>query len=319
MPNLSSFCAAAIALEAAFDDEGRDALRAAPGLDRRVDHGGVGLRAVRDPHLGTVQDPAAVATLGARAHRDHVGARARLAHGERADVFAGDQPRQEALLLLVVAEAPQLVDAEVGMRAVGEADRARSAADLLHGDDVFQVAEPEPAILFRHRHAEQAHVAHFGPKLARKAIAAVDLVGLRRNATQGEFANRLAQFLDARGQAEIELNRGHAVLRPAGLGLIRESYCPTIGHTSAEIRKYGTHVRSRRLCPCLPAGVRGDSRPDSAPRIAGGGGAADRDRARPAVRGESLDGPGSASQARKRGTARPSPRRQAAGRDATDP
>ncbi len=125
-------------------------------------------------------------------------------------MLAGNQPRQVAALLLVGAEAPQLVDAEIGMRAVGEADGARDAADLFHGDDVLEVAEAEAAVFLGHGHAEQAHFPEFGPEFARKAVAAVDLVGDRRNAAQGELADGLAQLVDARTQLEVEIDGKHA-------------------------------------------------------------------------------------------------------------
>ena len=63
------------------------------------------------------------------------------------------------------AVAPQLVDAQVGVRAVGEPDRGRAAADLLHGDAVLEVAEPRAAVLLLHRDAVQAHVAELRPQV----------------------------------------------------------------------------------------------------------------------------------------------------------
>ncbi len=96
------------------------------------------------------------------------------------------------------------------MRAVGKADRTGGAADLFHGDDVLEVAETEAAVFLRHGHAEQAHLAHFGPELAREAVAAINLVGQRRDAAQGELPDRLAQLVDARTQVEIEIDREHA-------------------------------------------------------------------------------------------------------------
>jgi hypothetical protein len=41
----------------------------------------------------------------------------------------------------------QLVNAEVGVSAVRQADRAGRPADLLHGNAVVHVAEPHPTIL----------------------------------------------------------------------------------------------------------------------------------------------------------------------------
>ncbi len=57
-------------------------------------------------------------------------------------MLAGDQLGQEAALLLVVAVAPELVDAEVGMGAVAQAHGGGAAAQLLDGDDVLEIAQP---------------------------------------------------------------------------------------------------------------------------------------------------------------------------------
>ena len=56
-------------------------------------------------------------------------------------MFAGDQLGQIFALLRLAAVAADLVDAEIGMRAVGQADRGGSARNLLHGDAMMQIAE----------------------------------------------------------------------------------------------------------------------------------------------------------------------------------
>ena len=117
------------------------------GIDRRVDDEHVRAGAVRDPHLVAVQHVAVAARPRVQAHAHDVGAGAGLAHRERAEVLAADQPRQVALLLLRRAPAAQLVDAEVRVRAVGKPDAARGAADLFHRDDVREVAEPGAAVV----------------------------------------------------------------------------------------------------------------------------------------------------------------------------
>src|SRR5690606_30978586 len=136
------------ALHAAFDDEGGHA--AAAGILARgahVDHQHVGLGTVGDPHLAAVGDPDAVAQLGAAGHRaDHVGAGTGLAHRQRALPFAAAQLRQVLRALRVAAVVVQVVDAEVGVRAVAQADRTRSARDLLHRHQVGQVAHLAAAV-----------------------------------------------------------------------------------------------------------------------------------------------------------------------------
>src|SRR6185437_4138763 len=104
-----------------------DAARARRGIGAGVYDQGVCLRAVGDPHLGAVEDVSAALLLGLELERDDIGTGAGFAHGERAEMFAGNQFRQIAALLLFGAVAADLVDAEIGMRAVGKTD-ARGAA-----------------------------------------------------------------------------------------------------------------------------------------------------------------------------------------------
>ena len=111
------------ALHALLDQEGRDALRARRRIGLGVDDERVGVRPVGDPHLAAVEDEAVALLLGPRLHADDVGAGAGLAHGERAHMLAGDQLRQVFALLRLAAVAAELVDAQVRVRAVGEADR----------------------------------------------------------------------------------------------------------------------------------------------------------------------------------------------------
>jgi hypothetical protein len=73
------------ALHALLDHEGGHALGAGVHVGLGIDHQGVGVPAVGDPHLVAVEHVAVAALVGAQLHR-HVGTGARLAHGQRADV-----------------------------------------------------------------------------------------------------------------------------------------------------------------------------------------------------------------------------------------
>ena len=141
MPSLSSFVARPEALEALLDEEGADAARAGRRIGLGVDDQRVGDRAVGDPHLRAIEHVAVALAFGARRHRDDVGAGAGLGHRERADMLAGDQLGQIARLLRRRAVAHDLVDAEIGVRAVGEADRGRGARDFLDRDAMLEIAE----------------------------------------------------------------------------------------------------------------------------------------------------------------------------------
>jgi hypothetical protein len=90
---------------------------------------------------------------GAQLHADDVGARAGLAHRERAHVLARDELRQVAALLRLGAVERDLVHAQVAVGAVREAHRSRGPRDLLHRDDVREVTEIRTAVFLGHRDA----------------------------------------------------------------------------------------------------------------------------------------------------------------------
>ena len=112
---------------ATLDDEGGDA--AAPRFHARtgIDDGEVGAWTVGDPHLAAIEDEAVATLLGDEPHRHHVGTCLAFRHGEGAEMLARNQLRQIAPLLLAGSPAAQLVDAEIGVGAIGKADRSGGA------------------------------------------------------------------------------------------------------------------------------------------------------------------------------------------------
>ena len=208
MPSLSSFCAGRNPLHALLDQEGGDAARPGIGPGLGVDDQRVGVMAVGDPHLRAVQDIAVALLVGAQPHRDDIGAGAGLAHRQRADMLARDQLRQVFALLRLAAVAADLVDAEVGVRAVGEADRGRGAADLLHRDAMREIAHAGAAVFLLDRDAVQAERAHLGPQLDRETVGPVDLGGERRDLVLGEIAHRRRAACRSRGRDRGRASRG---------------------------------------------------------------------------------------------------------------
>ncbi len=158
------------ALHRLLDQERGDAARTGGAVGLGVDHQRIGHGTVGDPHLGAVEHIAVADLVGPRRHRHHIGAGARFRHRQRADMHAGYQLRQIFALLLGRAVAADLIDAEIGMRAVGQAHRCRGARHLLHGDTVRQVAKAGAAIFLIDRNAVQAERPHFGPEVARKTL-----------------------------------------------------------------------------------------------------------------------------------------------------
>jgi hypothetical protein len=209
MPSLSSFCAVREALHALLDDEGGDAARAQLGLGLGVDHHRVGVGAVGDPHLAAVEQVVAALVLGLELHADDVAAGAGLAHRQRADVLAADQLGQVLALLRLAAVALDLVDAQVAVRAVAQADAGAGAADLLHRHHVRQVAHVGAAVGLGHGDAEHAELAHLAPQVHRELVAAVDLGGARRDLGLGEGAHGVAQRVDVVAELEVEAGQVH--------------------------------------------------------------------------------------------------------------
>src|SRR5262245_31059210 len=93
------------------------------------------------------------------------------------------------------------------MRAVGKPDRGRAAADLLHGDAMFQVAEAGTAVLLLHRDAEHAELAEPRPELARKLVAPVDLGGEWGDHIAGEAAHAVAQLISGLAEGKVECGK----------------------------------------------------------------------------------------------------------------
>ncbi len=190
MPSLSSFCA----VEKPFMPFSiRNAVMPrAPGvrIGLGIDHDGLGDRPVGDPELRAVEDVAVALLVGAGAHRNDVGAGAGFRHRQRADVLAGNQLGQVFLALRVVAVAADLVDAEVGVRAVGQADRGRGAGDFLHRHAMGEIAHAGAAPFLLDGDAEQAERAELRPQIAREGVGAVDLVGARRDLVLREVLAR---------------------------------------------------------------------------------------------------------------------------------
>src|SRR3954452_5027761 len=69
---------------------------------------------------------------------------------------------------------------------------------------MLQVAEPEPAPGLANRDAVHAELAELGPEIARERVAAVDLLGARRNMCGREAAHALAQHVRRLTEPEIE-------------------------------------------------------------------------------------------------------------------
>jgi hypothetical protein len=123
-------------------------------------------------------------------------------------MFAGNQLRQIFTLLLGRAVAADLVDAEIGMRAIAQAHGSGRARDFLERDAMFEIAKPRAAELFFDGDAVQADSAHFRPEVARKLVCAVDLGGAWRDLVLRKITRGRADHLGGFAQIEVE-GRGY--------------------------------------------------------------------------------------------------------------
>src|SRR5690606_40062867 len=81
-------------------------------------------------------------------------------------------------------------------------------AHLLDGDNVLQIAEPQPAIRLRDSNAVQAKVAHLWPQLTWEAVLAIDRLRQGLDRLVGKPTNRFADHRRLIAQSEVEIWRG---------------------------------------------------------------------------------------------------------------
>ena len=179
--------------ESALHQKGGDAARAGLRVGFRIDHDDIGVGPVGDPHLAAVQHITAAGFFRAQLHADHIRAGAAFRHGQRADLLAANQRRQVFAAQLFAGVQADLVDAQIGMRAVTQPDRGRGAADFLHRHHMREVAHAGAAVFGRRGDSEQAEFAHLAPQFVRELVGAVDFGGARRDALGGERGRAFAQ------------------------------------------------------------------------------------------------------------------------------
>ena len=78
-------------------------------------------------------------------------------------MFARNQLGQIFRLLLGRGPTRDLVDAQIGMRAIRQSDGCRRPADFLNGDNMFQIAKAKAAIFLRNGQAVKPKRTHGRP------------------------------------------------------------------------------------------------------------------------------------------------------------
>ena len=202
------------ARRAALDEEDADAVCVALATGRAGrDHEQVGAATVQDRALVALEHPAVAGRGRARAHARQLVARARLGLRKRHLRLAGNQRRQDLLLL---GDRPATRDepaAEADGREV-RLDHERLAKRLHHDHHVHRVAA-EAAVLRVERHAEDAHLGHGRPHVLAEARGRGDDLGARVEAVAG--VQELAQGLGEEPLL-VAVLEVHVVPPPTGRG-----------------------------------------------------------------------------------------------------
>ena len=97
------------------------------------------------------------------------------------------------------------------MGAVAKADRGRGPRHFLLRDDMFEIAEAEPAKFLLDRDPVKPELAHLRPQVAREFVALVDPGGDRRDLVAGEPLRGVADRVRHFAKVEIESLLGHAM------------------------------------------------------------------------------------------------------------
>ncbi|CCW16251.1 hypothetical protein EBBID32_5830 [Sphingobium indicum BiD32] len=204
-----------------FDEEGGDPLGAFSRAG--IDDQRVGFRRVGDPEFGAVQNIAVALFVGAQLHGHDVRPGARFGHGERTDMLTGDEFGKVARLLLCIAPAADLIDAEVGVGTIAETYGGGYAGDLLLRDDMLQIAKTQAAVSLIDRDAVKAERAHFGPEGAGEPVLRIDPGRQRGDTVISEAARGVADHVRSFAQGKIEIGHRHLSITPIlAAGMPRE-------------------------------------------------------------------------------------------------
>ncbi len=230
----------------------RDALGALGRVGLGADEDEVGGLAVRDEGLRAIDDIFVAVTLRRRLDVLQVRARARLGHRDRGDDLARADLRQPAALLFLGAIGG---DVRRDDRVVQRDAEAVDALPLLLLDDDGLVAEipARAAILFRHRGAEQAHLAGLLPDVARHDTGLAPGRHMRRAFLFEELADGIGEnveflilppgrFRDVQGAFQHQ-----AISRPGaacGLPLTFTSACSRCGPVSPSVPQRQECIRT---------------------------------------------------------------------------
>ncbi len=157
----------------------------------------------RGPDLAARDDVAVAVAHRPRLEPRRVEADIGLGHREAGLFLAGDQRRQKAPLLLVVAEHDDRVQPEdVHVHRRGAAEPGARLRDRLHDDRRLGDAEAAAAIFLRHRDPEPAGLGHRAVELVRERAVGVLLQPVLVAEALAQPRHRVADFELLGGQRE---------------------------------------------------------------------------------------------------------------------
>jgi hypothetical protein len=107
-------------------------------------------------------------------------------------------------LLLGVAIAVQLVDAQVRMSTEGQADGCRGSRNLLHGDHMCEITQLSTTVFLADRQPEDTEVSELAPEIVREKVLLVDRSRTRGNLIRRKSVDCVAQHVDIFAEREVQ-------------------------------------------------------------------------------------------------------------------
>ena len=162
------------------------------GLDADQDE--VGVLAIGDIRLRTIDDVVVAILFRGGAHALQVGTRLRLGHRDRGDNLARNQLGKPVLLLLLRPVRHEVIDHDIRLQRKTRR-RAAVIRAFLIDDRVIPEIEPQPAISFRHGRAQQTQCSCLGPDRLRHDLGIGPRIRVRRDLVFHKSSHRLAERL----------------------------------------------------------------------------------------------------------------------------
>lgn len=176
-------------------DESREPVRAFGLIGHRDDDRYVGIVAIGDECLVSVQYPAVALAYGRGAGTSCVRAGTGFGEAPRSQPLPRSELRDVFLFLLGVAGNEDVICAKRIMGSNYDADRAIDRRKLFYGQRVINVTEAGPAQFHGEDDAHEPHLAQLAHNLFRKLARLIPTHDVGSDFARGEIANFLAQLL----------------------------------------------------------------------------------------------------------------------------